>query len=476
MTTDVLVPGELEAGVVGALLVDPDRRHELPAGFRPEHLTGLHRRLFLALEALASKAAPSDASMTTLVAAEARLSDQEAVHLSTLVGLSAGSALPQYAAQLMERTRREQVRAAAVAALEGLRKGETTDEVAGELTARVLDLGASARPEVTSLGQASGRFVDSIEAIKAGRSPRVKTGFADIDRWLYVRPGNFVVVAARAGDGKSTFGLQWAGHVAKSKRHVLLFSLEMTADELVAVNLAREARIDSRKFFDEDSAIDWGKVLQAAESLTAGTDGFLHISDAHYGLTEIARISEKTHRRLGLSLIVVDYLQLVEAELGRGANREQHVSAVSRGLKKLAQRLKVPVVALAQLSREAEKRGQTTGAAPRCRRCGTTHTKPPEDRHAFEKPLAPAPKLTDLRESGAIEQDANHVCFLHNPYKDSDIELQRVHGPYDFIIAKQRMGPKNVAVRLRANFEHSSFEPYVESQVPGGHWAEGHER
>lgn len=461
MRTNVLIPLELEAGVIGALLSNPERRHDLPAGFTADHLTGLHRRLFVALERVTTSG-PVGEDPGTLLAAEARLSDQERGHLSTLLGLSAGAALPSYAAKLMDRRRREQLRAAAAQTLEDLAKGEETDAVASSALTRILDLDQGEKREITSLREASTRFMDAVEAIKSGKFPRIRTGFADIDRVLYVRPKNLVVVAARPGDGKTTFGLQFAAHVARSQRHVLVFSLEMSADELVAVNLAREARMDSRRFFDEEASIDWGAVLKAADSLVSGTDGYLHVADEHFRLGEILRIGEKYHRRLGLSLVVVDYLQLVEVEVGKGASREQAVSAVSRGLKRFAMQTGVPVLALAQLNREVEKRN--VPAKPRRGR---------RDEGAPPFVPAPPPKLSDLRESGAIEQDANAVCFLHNPYKDSPVAEQRAHGPFDFVIAKQRMGAKGVSVRLYADFERSAFRPYVESRVPDAHWAEG---
>jgi replicative DNA helicase len=463
--TEAFVPAELEAGVVGALLLDPNRRHDLPVGFGAGHLTGLHRRLFEALERISARGAPLGDDPSTVLSAEARLSDQEHVRLATLTALSAGAALPSYAAQLMERRRREQLRAGAVATLDALQKGEETDAVASGALTRILDLEQGEKREITSLKDASCEFLDAIEAIKAGKAPRIRTGMADVDRLLYVRPKNLVVLAARPGEGKTTFGLQFAANVAKAQRHVLVFSLEMSTLELVAVNLAREAHMDSRRFFDEEAPIDWTKVLHAADAIITGTDGYLHIADQHFRLGEILRIAEKYHRRLGLSLVVVDYLQLVEADVGKGASREQMVSTVSRGLKRLAMQTGVPVLALAQLNREVEKRG----APPKPGRGRRDQGPPP-----FVP--APPPKLSDLRESGAIEQDANAVCFLHNPFKESPVAEQRTHGPYDLIIAKQRMGPKGVSARLYADFERSAFRPYAESRVPDSHWSGGGER
>lgn len=462
MRTEAFVPAELEAGVIGALLLSPDRRHDLPVGFKADHLTGIHRRLFDALERIAARGSViGEESATTLLAAEARLSDKELASVATLIALSAGAALPSYAAQLMERRRREQLRASATATLEALAKGEETDAVASAALTRILDLDQGEKQEITSLKEASSQFMDDIEAIKSGKAPRIRTGFPDVDRLLYIRPKNLVVLAARPGDGKTTFGLQVAANVARGKRHVLVFSLEMSATELVAVNLSREARMDSRRFFDEDSPIDWSAVLNAADALIQGTDGFLHIADEHFRLGEILRIGEKYHRRLGLSLLVVDYLQLVEVEVGKGASREQAVSAVSRGLKRFAMQTGVPVLALAQLNREVEKRN----VPPKARRGRRDEGPPP-----FIP--APPPKLSDLRESGAIEQDANAVVFLHNPFKESPVADQRQHGPYDLIVAKQRMGPKSVSARLYADFERSAFRPYQESRVPDSHWNE----
>jgi replicative DNA helicase len=175
----------------------------------------------------------------------------------------------------------------------------------------------------------------------------------------------------------------------------------------------------------------------------------LLINDSHFNLSAIQRISEKLHRKHTLRLVVVDYLQLVDAGI-KGAVREAQVSAVSRGLKMLAQRLSVPVIALSQLNRESVKREQPKG------RRGEVPTE--------ESKRIPAPKLHDLRESGAIEQDANTVLFLHHPLAESPNAIERERGPFEVIVAKQRMGKTGV-VRLTGQLEYARFASVQNSAV-----------
>jgi replicative DNA helicase len=147
---------------------------------------------------------------------------------------------------------------------------------------------------------------------------------------------------------------------------------------------------------------------------------------------------------------VVDYLQLVQCDLGRGATRENVVSTISRTLKLLAQRLGVPVIALSQLNRESEKRGEQKGK-------NRAKIDPMSvDRAPEQTVRAPPPKLHDLRESGAIEQDANAVCFLHHPLNESENRFERESGPFELIVAAQRLGPTG-AVSLFAQRQFSRF-------------------
>jgi replicative DNA helicase len=211
------------------------------------------------------------------------------------------------------------------------------------------------------------------------------------------------------------------------------------------------------RFFDHEQGFtegEWAGISATMEKLCPPeqVDGFIHANHYHHSLGAICRITEKLHRKHTLSLVVVDYLQLVQCDLGKSATRENVVSTISRTLKLLAQRLGVPVLALSQLNRESAKRGDPK-AKPKVRRIDPMAI----DNKPEPTPRAPPPQLHDLRESGAIEQDANAVVFLHHPLSESGISWERDHGPFELIVAAQRLGPTG-SVSLHAERHYSRFK------------------
>jgi replicative DNA helicase len=441
---DIAIGIELEAAVLGALLETPGRVFELPAGFNADAFsTDIARRVFPALERAARAKTPPD---LRAIAADARLDRVD--DLRDLAGGSVGPELGTLAVQLLGRRRRESLRASLVSAAQALQGDAATEEVVGDLTSKLLALDTVGRPEVVTYREAALAAMDAIEAEKQGRGNALVTGFPDLDAKVRVRPGNVVVLAARPAVGKSTLALNIASFVARNTGHVLFHSLEMSREELVLRDIASGGRVR----LDRLMAPTWleGEPDALMYEVDRRAESRLLINDSHYGLGPIQRITEKLHRKHGLRLVVVDYLQLVESGI-KGASREAQVSAVSRGLKVLAQRLGIPVIAVSQLNRESVKREV---AKPRSRK-GDPPPPPPR---------VPAPKLHDLRESGAIEQDANTVLFLHHPLAESPVAIERERGPYEVIVAKQRMGKTGV-VRLMAQLEYARFASVQNSSV-----------
>jgi replicative DNA helicase len=235
------------------------------------------------------------------------------------------------------------------------------------------------------------------------------TGFVDLDRLTSgLQPGNLFVLAARPGLGKSTLVTNIATHVAVDlRRPVVMFSLEMSQMELLERVLAAQGRIDSDRLrtgrLRDD---DWPKLSQAMGRL--GEANFYIDDTAGINLMEIRSKCRRLKQRHGLDLIVVDYLQLMQSHR-RVENRVQEVSELSRGLKVLAKELDTPVIALSQLSRK------------------------PEDR------TDKRPQLSDLRESGSIEQDADIVGFIYREdVYDRDAASK---GEAVLIVSKHRNGP-----------------------------------
>ena len=243
-----------------------------------------------------------------------------------------------------------------------------------------------------------------------GNVTGIPTGFIDLDyRTSGMQKSDLVLVAARPSMGKTAFVLNMAQYMAfECNKTVAIFSLEMSSEQLVNRLLAMEARIDAQKLRNgslEDQ--DWESLLESAGTVAKSN---LIIDDRASSLAEIRSKCRKFKLEDNLDIVIIDYLQLMSSGGGRSSDsRQQEISDISRGLKRMARELDVPVVALSQLSRAVEQR--------------------PDHR----------PMLSDLRESGAIEQDADVVMFLYrDEYYNKESELK---GTAEVIIAKQRNGP-----------------------------------
>ncbi len=259
------------------------------------------------------------------------------------------------------------------------------------------------------------------------------TGFTDFDRQTAgLQPSDLIIIAGRPGMGKTAFCLNIAEHVGVLvKRPVAIFSLEMSKEQLVVRFLCSKARVDSAKlrtgYLGQG---DWSTLTDAAAVL-AGAPIYIDDIPAQSAL-DIRAKSRRLQAELGdLSLIIVDYLQLMETR-GRTESRQQEISGITRSLKALAKELNVPVIALSQLSRAVEQR------------------KPPK------------PQLSDLRESGAIEQDADVVALIYRD--DVYHEDSQEKGVAEINIAKQRNGPTGT-VKLLFRGEFTRFDNREERHV-----------
>jgi replicative DNA helicase len=259
----------------------------------------------------------------------------------------------------------------------------------------------------------------------------VSTGFTDLDRMTSgFQPGDLVILAARPSMGKTALALNVAEHVALRKSlPVGIFSLEMSKQQLLMRFLCAESLVDAHKV--RTGYIGKDDFRQLIDALALVTRAPLYIDDSSsLTIMEMRAKARRLKAEHGLSLLIVDYLQLMSG-YGRVENRVQEISGISRGLKALAKELEIPVIALSQLSRA------------------------PEQRQGDHRP-----QLSDLRESGSIEQDADVVLFIYREevYKrDEENE-----GKADLIISKQRNGPIGL-VKLAFLKQYTKFENLLEA-------------
>ena len=279
---------------------------------------------------------------------------------------------------------------------------------------------------------------DKLHQLSIAKTPLTGTpsGYRDLDSITGgFQKGNLVVIAARPSMGKSALVTNMAENAVLGGHAVALFSLEMSESELAQRFVASQAKIpgdDLRKGRVAENR--WPTILDACKRLSAAP---LYVDDSSdTGVLEVRAKSRRLHHQLptGLGLIIIDYLQLMRHE-GRLENRVEQVGQISRGLKGLARELGVPVIALSQLSRAVEQRG------------------------GDKKPV-----LSDLRESGAIEQDADLVCFIYREeYYDRESERP---GEADIIVAKHRNGPVGDVV-LTFQKEYPKFMNYAGDRFAG---------
>ena len=255
--------------------------------------------------------------------------------------------------------------------------------------------------------------MDAMDAIEAaskrkGRVTGVATGFTELDYKLTgLHPAELILVAARPAMGKTAFVLNIAQHAAlRDGRGVAIFSLEMAREQLVTRMMASESMVDSQNIrTGELQDSEWEKLLEAAALIGRSK---LIIDDSAVTLAEIRSKCRRYKQIYDIDMIIIDYLQLMSGGSRRTESRQQEISEISRSLKVLARELDVPIIALSQLSRAVEAR---------------------QDHR---------PMLSDLRESGAIEQDADVVMFLYrDEYYNSDSDRKNIA---EVIVAKQRNG------------------------------------
>jgi replicative DNA helicase len=407
---------QAEQSILGSILIDPEAIVEVADRVKPEFFYyDRNSKIFETMLNLYANDEPIDLVTLTSKLKKAKLFKRigGASYLSDLLNIVPTSGNIKHYASIVEDAyiKRKLISVAAKATEEAFKEEKETAELLDTAESAIFSLTRQhIKQDFISLKEAMTESYERISDIhkSGGKLRGVSTGFVDLDNRLAgMQASNLLILAARPGIGKTAFALNIAKHAAlKDKVPVAFFSLEMSKEELVDRLLVSQANIDAWKLkTGRLSDTDFANITQAMTELSKAE---LFIDDTPgLNVLELRTKARKLQAEKNIGLVIVDYLQLAEAGR-RFDNRVVEVTMVSQSLKNLARELKVPVVALSQLSRAIETRG------------------------------AKQPQLADLRESGAIEQDADVVMFLYR--EEDNIDEYDKNILTKLYIAKHRNG------------------------------------
>ncbi|AYK08889.1 replicative DNA helicase [Brevibacillus laterosporus] len=405
---------EAEQAVIGSILKEPAIIEKVLERIDHESLyQPLHKKILKAMTELFETGTKIDIlTVTTKLASDNLfISAGSSVYLTDLQGSIASAETINYHIGIVaeQAKRRKLIRLG-----EQLQKDGYSNEDIDAVLANLDNAKAEIEPSIQSQGfKHAGEVVkESYAAIEKvsmfkGQMTGIPSGYVDIDKMTAgLNKSDLIIWAARPSVGKTALALNVGQNVAiRSKEPVAIFSLEMSAPQLVTRMICAEGMIDASRIrsglLEEN---DWQKLTMAIGTISKAP---IYIDDtAAVTTADIRRRCKKLQQEKGLGLILIDYLQLLR---GKGGNRQEEVSSISRELKSIARELDVPIIALSQLSRSVEQR---------------------QDKR---------PMMSDLRESGSLEQDADLVAFLYrDDYYNKDSESKNI---VEFIVAKQRNGP-----------------------------------
>jgi len=436
---------EAEQAVIGAVFLEPNAFSTAAERITPaDFYRASHEVIFEAMFSLFEKGEPIDiVTVTTLLSNSEKLDIAGGVtYLTDVAGSVPTAANIDYYSKIVEEKAllRRLIHTATNIVTQTFSKEDEVSEVLDEAERSILEV--SSRQNASAFKPIKDVLIDvydNIEQLHNAKSDvtGIPTGYRDLDRMTSgFQRNDLIIIAARPSMGKTAFALNIAQNVAiNTDENVAIFSLEMGADQLVQRMLCAEGNIDSQRLrTGKLEHEDWGKLTMAMGSLShAG----VYIDDSPgIRVSDIRSKCRRLKQENGLGMIIIDYLQLIQGNANSQDNRQQEVSEISRSLKGLARELEVPLIALSQLSRGVESR---------------------QDKR---------PMMSDLRESGSIEQDADIVGFL---YRDDYYESEAENTNIEIILAKQRNGPTGT-VELAFVKEYNKFVDldfrYDESQVP----------
>jgi len=433
---------EAEKAVLSAILLDNDAIHSVVTEVRDEDFYHpAHQMLYRSMVRLRDENQPVDlTTLSSYLKGEGLLeSIGGAVALVEIADYEATPAnVLHYARIIRDRAiKRSLISTATEIVSLGYEFGEDADTLLDEAETRIF--GLSTEKASTTLSSISVEMHDAVNHIdmlmnRSGELTGVSTGYAKLDEMTGgLQPGDLFILAARPSMGKTALALNLGRNVAvDSAKKVAVFSLEMTTRSLVMRMLSSEAQVDFSLFRSGLISTDAHSRLMAAAGRLAEAGIWIDDTGAA-SVLEMRAKCRRLHSQQGLDLVIVDYLQLARGDRNT-QSREQEISEISRGLKGLAKELDIPVIALSQLNRG------------------------PETRKEDKRPM-----LADLRESGAIEQDADLIAFIYRDVVyNRETEFENLT---ELIIAKQRNGPTGT-VKLEFEGRYAQFRDWPLSDDP----------
>lgn len=459
---------EAEQSVLGAVLIENDAMDKLTGILEQsggDFYRDAHKKIFKAMRFLKDKEQkPID--LVTLLDALKNTGELESVggvsYLTTLVESTPTAANIVYYAKIVREKAllRKLINSSTEIVTRCYNGGEKIDDLVDDAEKIIFEVAQDkTKQDVYPISDLTAHTFKLIENLSENDNhvTGVPTGFYKLDELTSgLQPSDLIVVAGRPSMGKTAFCLNVAQNAAEAGNPVVIFSLEMSKEQLMQRLLAARAKVDlyrlrSGKLKDED----WSKLISATDFLHNDIPIFIDDTPAQ-SVLEIKAKARRLASKCGIKLVIVDYLQLMRGRHDAD-NREQEISDISRSLKAMAKELNVPVIALSQLSRMPERREEKR------------------------------PQLADLRESGAIEQDADVVAFVYRevvytPCKCPDeakgtmacsCERSKIAKNAEVIIEKQRNGPTGL-VKLTFLAEYTSFENQIAGYyaAPPPEWVE----
>ncbi|MBQ4367435.1 MAG: replicative DNA helicase [Muribaculaceae bacterium] len=456
---------QIEEAVLGALMLEKDAYSEVSDILKPEAFyDNAHQQIYSAIQSLGARQRPIDMlTVTEQLRVDGTLDEVGgAMRISELTGMVSSAANVEYHARIVLQKYLARQLIALSSTIQGKAFDESNDvyDLLQEAEGMLFEISKNTlKRDVVQIDPVISEAIKKIQdaANRPDGLSGLATGYTELDKitsgW---QNSDLIIIAARPAMGKTALVLSMAKNMAVDfNTPVAIFSLEMSNLQLVNRLISNVCSLEGEKIKNGQlSQLEWENLMTRTKSLYSAP---LYVDDTpSLSVFELQTKARRLVREHGVRMIVIDYLQLMNASGMKFGSREQEVSNISRSLKQLAKELNIPIVALSQLNRSVETR-------------------------AIDDKMGKRPQLSDLRESGAIEQDADIVCFIHRPevyFKSSeDSEGNNIRGLAELIIAKHRSGAiGDVKLRFVRNFvrfenwedDLTTSEKMIESRLNTG--------